>query len=277
MSTQAPMPEVRDFSFETGAEVPRYWHGGRRAVTLFFNNLSVFFPPGERFFVTSVKAFRDRIKEPQLAAEVKAFCAQEGIHSREHVRYNEMLRAQGYPIEVMEHRLTRLLNFVRWANTKRVQLAVTVCLEHFTALMAEFMLGPLSQKLLDGAHPTMAALWRWHAAEEIEHKAVAFDVYQKVGGYYLERAVVMLGTTFIFWFKVFEQQVRLMRADGLGASWTEWRALFRYVFQPGGLQTLVRPYLAFFKPSFHPWQHDNRALLEDWKREIERSPEYQGA
>lgn len=275
--SQSPMPEVRDFSFETGANVPRYWHGGRRALTLFFNNLSVFFPPGERFFVASVKAFRERIHEPQLAAEVKAFCAQEGIHSREHVRYNEMLRAQGYPIEVMEARLTRLLRFVRFSNTARVQLAVTVCLEHFTALMAEFLLGPLSRKLLEGAHPTMAALWRWHAAEENEHKAVAFDVYNKVGGYYLERAVVMLGTTLIFWFKVCEQQVRLMRADGIGASWAEWRALFRYLFQPGGLHTLVRPYLAFFRPSFHPWQHDNRALLEDWKRDVAQSAEYQSS
>ncbi len=274
--SQSPMPEVRNFSFETDASVPRYWHGGRRSVTLFFNNLSVFFPPGERFFVASVKAFRERIAEPKLAAEVKAFCAQEGIHSREHVRYNDMLRAQGYPVDALEGRLSRLLRWVRFTNTKRVQLAVTVCLEHFTALMAEFLLGTLSPKLLEGAHPTMAALWRWHAAEENEHKAVAFDVYNKVGGYYLERAVVMLGTTFIFWFKVFEQQVRLMRSDGIGASWSEWRALVRYLFQPGGLQTLLRPYLAFFKPSFHPWQHDNRALLEDWKQEVKQSPTYPG-
>lgn len=42
---------------------PKDWHGGRRAVTLFYDNLSTFFPPGERFFMASVKAFRNEVKD----------------------------------------------------------------------------------------------------------------------------------------------------------------------------------------------------------------------
>src|SRR4029077_2358080 len=111
-----------------------------------------------------------------LAEAVRAFYQQEGYHSREHVRYNEVVAAQGYPVAEMDARVGRLLRLVRRRAPKRRQLAATCALEHFTALMAHLFLS--DARLLDGAHPAMAALWRWHAAEENEHKAVAFDVYQ---------------------------------------------------------------------------------------------------
>lgn len=261
--------EVRNVQFPLGADVPKHWHGGRRSVTLFFNNLSIFFPAGERFFIASVKRYRDRIdrvNNERLRAEVAAFCAQEGIHGREHIRYNEMLRDQGYPAEELERRVKRILAVVTRVLPKRSQLAATCALEHFTALLAHFLLK--DPRLLGGAHPAMASLWRWHAAEENEHKAVAFDVYRLAGGHYLERAIVMAAASLIFWAKIAEQQVRLMKADGIVWSASEWRALFRFLFiEPGGMFSLLRSYLEYYRPSFHPWDLDNRDLLERWKAE----------
>jgi hypothetical protein len=267
------LPEVRNLQFAVGDQVPRYWHGGRKSVTLFFNNLSVFFPVGERFFIASMKAHKDVIRDPKLAAEARAFFAQEGIHSREHVRYNAMLRDQGYPIEAMELRVDKLLKLVTKLTPTRMQLGVTCALEHFTALMADLLLG--DDKLLEGADPVMARLWRWHAAEENEHKAVAFDVFKAAGGTYPERVWTMIGATLIFWAKVLEHQARMMKADGLLFSFKEWRALGRFLFvSPGGLGRLVPTYFSYYRPSFHPWDHDNTAMLEAWKLEIENAPEY---
>jgi predicted metal-dependent hydrolase len=271
--TAAPIPEVRNLQFATDARIPRFWHGGRKSVTAFFNNLSVFFPPGERFFINSVKAHRDFLKDPKLAAEARAFYAQEGIHSREHVRYNAMLREQGYPVEEMEKRVTELLASVSETWSDRMQLGVTCALEHFTALMADLVLN--DPRLLEGADPVMARLWRWHSAEENEHKAVAFDVFKAAGGTYIERAAAMIGATVVFWAKVVEQQVRMMHHDGTVLDAKEWAALLRFLFiEPGGLFRLFPTYFAYFRPGFHPWQHDNSALLEAWKLEIERAPEY---
>lgn len=267
------LPEVRNLQFAVGEKIPRYWHGGRKSVTAFFNNLSVFFPVGERFFIDSMKAHKDFIKDPKLAAEARAFYAQEGIHSREHVRYNAMLREQGYPVEAMEARIGSLLRLVQRLTPVRMQLGVTCALEHFTALMADLLLG--DDKLLEGADPTMARLWRWHAAEENEHKAVAFDVFKAAGGTYAERVWTMIGATIIFWAKVLEHQVRMMHADKMLFSFPEWRALGHFLFvDPGGLARLLPTYLSYFRPSFHPWDHDNTAMLEAWKREIENAPEY---
>jgi hypothetical protein len=260
----SPTIEVRNLRFETDERIPRYWHGGRRAVTLFYDTLSIFFPDGERFFIASVKAHRDRVSDPRLLDEVKAFIGQEGIHTREHIRYNEMLRAQGYPIEAMEKRVERILRRVSRRLPPRWRLAVTCNLEHFTALMGHFILR--DPRLLEGAHPQMAALWRWHAAEENEHKAVAFDVYLAAGGNWFERCFLMISTTIIFWVLVIEFQARLMHANGILFSIREWASLVDYLFfRPGGMFNLFLHYLDYYRPGFHPWDMDNKAIVEQWK------------
>src|SRR5687768_10066686 len=227
-------PELRDVRFTLGGDRPRYWFRGRRASTILLNNLSILFPEGESFFVRSVRRFAHLIEDPHLRDEVRAFCAQEGMHTREHAHYNAMLRSQGYRVDELEGRVERLLGLVTRFVPHRWQLAATACLEHFTATMG---LAVLEQRgIFDGADPTLAALWRWHAAEEYEHRTVAFDVYELAGGNYLERAAVMLTTTAIFWAKVFEQQVAFMRDDGIALDPREWFDLAHsLVVEPGML------------------------------------------
>lgn len=267
--------EVRDLQFDLSG-VPRAWHGGRQSITSFFNNLSTFFPAGERFFIESVRAHRAYITSDSLKRDAHTFYAQEGLHTREHARYNELLEAQGYPARSLDARVERLLGRVRKITTQRWQLAATCALEHFTAIMADWVLS--DPRLLEGADATMAALWRWHAAEESEHKAVAFDVYQEAGGFYAERCVVMVLASAIFWAKVAEHQVRLMHADQTVWSADEWSSLFKFLFrEPGGMQRLFPAWLEFFSPRFHPWQHDNRALLEAWREELASSAVYRAS
>jgi len=259
------LPEVRNLRFETGPSVPRYWHGGRRSVTTFFDNLSVFFPLGERFFVASVRAHEGRVEGESLRAAMRAFWGQEGVHAREHVRYNEMLAERGYPIEAMEARVGRLLHRATRRLPKRRQLAVTCALEHFTALMGQMVLRDPS--VLEGADATMAALWRWHSAEENEHKAVAYDVFQAAGGTYRERVSVMVMVSVIFWAKIVEQQARMMSVDGTAWSPAEWTKLGWFLFaSPGGMGGVAFHYLDYFRRDFHPNDIDSDGLLEAWKR-----------
>ncbi len=246
-------------------EVPRHWLGGRRSVTLFLDNLSTFFPLGERFFVQAANAHRPFVKDPRLEVALRLFAGQEGAHSREHARYNQRLRELGYPVEQMEARVDRLLRLVARVLPPRAQLAATCALEHLTALMAHMLLD--HPRALDGAHPTMAALWRWHAAEEGEHKAVAFDVYRAAGGPYWERAGLMVIASLVFWAKVGEHQVRMMHTDGIAGSPREWLALVRYwLFEPAHMARLAPRYLAYFRPRFHPSDLDDQAMVDTWKQ-----------
>jgi len=255
----APPLEIRDRRFATGPEVPRHWHGGRRSVTRFLDNLSVFFPHGERFFMASVQAFAGAVKDdPALRAAVRDFCAQEGIHRREHKKYNAMLAAQGLPVEAMEARVARILARAEKRLPKRWQLGATAALEHFTSLMGHQVLE--RPELLEGADETMAALWRWHSIEETEHKHVAYEVYLAAGGNYPERAVIMLVAAVIFWAKVIEQQARFMHADGDLFSLTEHARLQRFLWlTPGALPPMWREWLGWFRPGFHPNERDGSA------------------
>jgi len=258
--------EARNIRFATGSDVPRHWHGGHISVTSFFNNMSLFFPPGERFFVAAVNHYRDQIKNDLLREQVATFCSQEGFHSREHVRYNRMLDAQGYPATQLETRIERIVRWISRAVPWRFQLAATCALEHMTATLAHVLLG--DPEILEGANPVMAELWSWHAAEENEHKAVAFDVYKEVGGTYFERVRAMIWATVIFWSLVFDHQVRLMRRDGVLWSPRQWWGLFRFLYiRPGALRKMTPIYFQYFKRSFHPWDLDNRDLLEKWKEQ----------
>jgi uncharacterized protein len=268
-----PAIEVRNLSFPVDEKRARFWHGGRRAVTAYWDNLSIFFPEGERFFVESVNAHRHHVKDPALQEQVREFCAQEGFHRREHSRYNALLSSFGYPLASMEKRVLRLLNLVRWLLPKRSQLAVTVALEHFTALMGTLVFG--SRDELDGADPAMAAMWRWHALEENEHKAVAFDVFRAAGGGWFERCFFMLLTSIVFWGKVVEQQVRLMWADGTLFSAREHLDLFRFLFRGtnGGMQRLLPDYLSFYRPGFHPVKHGDAEKLAAWRAIALTSPD----
>jgi predicted metal-dependent hydrolase len=267
--------EVRNIHFDLDG-VPRYWHGGRRSMTLFLNNLSIFFPPGERFFIASVKALAGHVKDEKLRRDITLFCGQEGVHSREHVAYNRMLDRQGYPASAMQKGVERLLRFLPGRLPPLYQLAVTCALEHYTALVAHRLLS--KPKAFEGAHPAMAGLWRWHAAEENEHKSVAFDVYQAAGGPYLLRALIMMLTTLIFFAYVWIQQVRLMWVDGCLFSLREWVLLYRFLWvDPGTMRGIVRPYSAYFRPTFHPSDQDSQALVMAWKDELGRSPVYQRA
>lgn len=257
------VPTVRNLEFAVDEIVPRHWHGGKRAVSIFFDNLSVFFPEGERFFIKSVRRFADVVTDPTLKRDVAAFCGQEGVHTREHVRYNARLAEHGYPVAELESKVTRILARVKRRLPKRRQLAATCALEHFTATLGYFLLR--DPRLLDDAHPAMASLWRFHAAEEIEHRHVAFDVFRAAGGTYGERVTAMFLASVIFWAKIAEHQVKLMRADGCLYSLEEWASLFEYLFvNPGGLQDLFPIYLRYYKPSFHPMDEAFEGVLAGW-------------
>jgi hypothetical protein len=121
-------------------------------------------------------------------------------------------------------------------------------------------------EILAEAHPEMRRMWNWHAAEESEHKSVAFDVYEAAGGNTPERALVMVLATVVFWAVLAEQQVRLMHADGIATSPSEWVKLGRFLFgKPARLQRLALPLLDFFRPGFHPTDHGDLAFVEAWR------------
>src|SRR5580704_13366290 len=167
---------------ESFADVPRHFAadddliGSHLAATL-----SAVFPDGEDFFVRSVRHFRDQITDPALKRQVAGFIGQEAVHGREHRAFNDRLDELGYPTKRIERIVKRSLEFRERLLSDKSNLALTAALEHFTATLAELVLSSEDVRVQFG-HQAVLDLFVWHALEESEHKAVAFDVYKAVGG-----------------------------------------------------------------------------------------------
>lgn len=254
---------ARPLSSPEPARVERWWLGGDPVGTAVYNALSLTFPEGERFFIQSVRRFA-RDVSPKLAADIRAFTAQEGAHTREHLAFNRITADGGYAVEKIEARVRRVLNIVRWLPATS-QLAVTVALEHFTAIFAHALLA--DPRHLRGAPADIARLWRWHAVEEVEHKGVAFDVFLAATARkwplrrWQIRALAMALTTPIFLGLVAGAAVDLLKQDGR-SGWRAWRDVTRWLWREPGLLRAVRgDYAAFYRRGFHPWSIDDRHLI----------------
>ncbi|AHI28511.1 metal-dependent hydrolase [Marinobacter similis] len=254
--------------FEFGAQVPQYWMGENYLVSHTMNALSVLFPQGEQFFVDSVRAFRGILNDPKLKEEVRGFIGQEAMHSLEHTAMNQHVRDQGMPIEAMEEDLKVLLDAVRLLP-KRHQLAVTCALEHITAMMADMLLE--RDDVRDDMADSMRPLWVWHAIEETEHKAVAFDVFQQAGGTYTERTVYLAVSTAILGVVATWFTGRMMLNDRRNFSIKGTATgLWRLWGRNGSFSSLIPAWLEYFKPGFHPWDKDNSKLVAQFKAEIQQ-------
>ena len=259
-------PVRRDLRFNIPRAGINTWHPEGEHVSVFLNTLSMFFPMGERFFIDSVRHYRDKgaITDEKLLAEVQAFIGQEAMHGREHDDYNEAVAASGLPVDRQEQFVVRVLKLARQLPPS-MQLGATIALEHYTAIMADGLLR--DPELIKDAEPNMKALWNWHAMEETEHKAVAFDVYRTVMGKtpqaYAIRVITMALATVIFWSLVYPFFVQNVYKAGKATDVRGWWTSFQYQFgKIGFMRKLIPAYLDYFKPGFHPWDHDNSHFLD---------------
>ena len=241
----------------------RWWLGGDPIASAWFSSLSATFPRGEAFFIESVRACREGAS-PQLEREIGAFIAQEANHSREHLAFNRLLGSAGHDLSRIDARVDELLERTR--DRSPVQnLAATMALEHFTAIFAHDLLA--HPDMLDGCDPAIAALWRWHAIEEIEHKGVAYDTFRHATRdwprwrRWLVKAVMMMLISKTFFSNRTIDALDLLRQDGL-RGWRVWKRVAGFLLvRPGVLRRIFPAWLAYVAPGFHPWNHDDRALI----------------
>lgn len=268
-AASVPKIRVRRMDLDDPGAIPRWWFDGNPVQTHAANALNSLFPAGERFFMRSVRAYQDQIQDPVLLKEIRAFAAQEVNHGRAHDQMNVVLELQGYELKSF------LDWYERWAfgvveplAPKVIRLSVTVALEHLTASIAQ---DALSSPMMDSADPQLARLLRWHASEEIEHKAVAFDVLKRVDGRYVVRIAGMgIAVTLLLFFwtvgtrHLLKQEVALTRA-----RLAEERARMRRNGVNRG--RLLRGALGdYFKRTFHPDDHDDRGLASAYLASIGR-------
>lgn len=260
------LPKRRDIQFNLPADKIMNWHTDAGDIfTALLNTFSIVLPVGERFFIDAVRAHREMITDPDLKKAVTAFIGQEAMHGREHEAYNAALFARSPIAPKFEQLVSDIFVLLKKYLPPHMWLSGTIALEHFTALLADSLL--TEPRLFEGADPDFEAIWRWHALEETEHKAVAFDVWDTVKGRglvaYGERSLGLVIATVLFWGLVIPTFLIMLKDERKLTDLKGWRKFYWYTFGDiGALRIQLINYIDYFRPNFHPWDHDNRRCLE---------------
>lgn len=232
--------------------IPRYWFDGSPFLTHLLNVYTLLIPDNESYYIRQLKRCLKDIEDPHLKTQLLNFFRQEGQHGIEHRAFWSNLERQGLRYEGF----TRAVNFLIYRILepilpRPVHLANVACIEHINAYLGHFY---LSRGRLQGADEHMRLLFEWHFAEEIEHKAVAFDVFQTVSGSYPVRLFSAVLVFPLFYLINTVGLLYLLSRDGRLLERRTWRDFSRHLFTDGALMHDLRNIGRYLKPAFHPWQ-----------------------
>lgn len=257
----------RDLHFDM-TNVPKYWMNNDPWSTHWWNALLAAVPDGERWVMQCVRKNLVKLSDEKVRKAGIDFIKQEHYHAREHDIMNQAVMAHGVPVDQVEAAFKRIRTFLQKILSEDMQLSTMAAAEHFTGtISAVFVENPEIFKDFD---PALGAMIAWHMIEETEHKSVSFDVYQDAVGSYPKRIAGMVLMTGIFVAISEYQRLVLVAKDGHLFNWRSAIKGLKFQFtKPGFMRLLVKHYLPYYSPNFHPWDHDNRAQLRAWKDTFE--------
>ena len=255
---------VRKLQFNPKA-IRRHYFANSLVMSHMLTALSSTFPIGEQFFVHSIRNVRDKVKDEKLQAQITAFIGQEAMHSKAHAEFNDAWRSDDYHLDRFQAWLARKNEYVKNLHPK-IQLAITCAFEHFTALLGGYILR--HPEVLATLDEDAVKLWVWHAIEEIEHRAVAFDVYQAVYGDDKIRRMIMRSVTTGFASLTFYSATRLFLQDKAKSLPKVGGNIFGVYLLGKMFIQLLPEYLSYFKADFHPSEIDYTKIVNYWKERL---------
>ena len=248
---------VRKMSFDF-SNVPKDYLNGSLAKSHLFDGLNLLFPEGERFFMRAVRDGLHKIDDYDLKQQARGFFGQETQHAMEHEKFFDVLEINGYIFRDKLSKLDRFILKMRDILPADIRLSITAGAEHLTAVLGAMT---LSDEDIEKSHPAMRDLIQWHAIEEIEHKAIAFDVYQASNGNYILRITGYVIAMLFIHLSSSSMTKHFLLQDGYSKKEactllkeTQKKMLVRH-------KSFGKNLMAYFKPSFHPNSIDESGLV----------------
>lgn len=233
----------------------KYWFDNDPIKTLHANTLTSSIPYGERFFVISVIPYLKKIKDKNLKKATLQFIRQEINHSKIHYRLYYQTVKPFYPkLRIKNCFYQKIFFILAFLLGGKGRLAIVAAMEHFTAVSGAYYLQ--NPTLLLGMGNQISQIWRWHFTEELEHRALAFDIFHFTGRNYLLRVVGYWLAAFFLLTGFISTFFHMVSYDKLYQKRSFYRNSYQFFFGKSGLiRQLWRPYLSYLKPGFHPHTH----------------------
>jgi hypothetical protein len=171
------------FSFE---DVPFLWNPANPGFSIAMNKLSFFAIGFEKYICQAMQDVEPRIKDPAILAEVRAFRAQEGIHSNAHRRHVKALIKQYPGLQDALDKTIESYDELYASKPLEYHLAYIGGLESIFTPSFKLLLDH-RHLLFEGGDARVASLLLWHFCEEIEHRSSGLVIYNHVVGKYFYR------------------------------------------------------------------------------------------
>jgi predicted metal-dependent hydrolase len=275
---------------------PLHWIPHDPDAAYIMNSIHLLLPAGEFWFCRVYNKALPHVTDPRLRADVQGFVRQEAIHARSHqgalegylrrhgVEIDTVLRVANFvfgkmleekPLRLGKGLLARRLQkrLEKWQL--RQQLAIIAAVEHYTCVLGKWV---LEADALDAPNidPDLLDLFRWHGAEEVEHRCVAHELHAHLGGGTLERqAWALAGFPLLLGLLSFSA-MHLMKQDpavGRAFFFTRWERAARRGTLPT-LESLFGAALRYLDPRYHPADEASLGAALDY---FARSPAVQAA
>ena len=230
------------------------------------NGASLAMPYLEPFLIKNLREAVDTSEvlknNADLLADVRGFIGQEAQHYTNHRRYNEMLKANGYP-ELSDVEASIVADYKKFSKRSLAwRLAYSAGFETMTVGLTEWLMDN-KDELFGDADPVVSSLVLWHMVEETEHKTVAFDVYEAISGSYWMRALGLLCGSFHVGFISRRGYRAMLKRDGrwstLRSRLELWRMVSKFFRKVG--PAMLRGLL----PNHHPNQVIDPKWIVTWQ------------
>ncbi|HEU4361470.1 MAG TPA: metal-dependent hydrolase [Mycobacterium sp.] len=258
--------QARDVRFDW-TNLPVHYVPNEPFATHFWNVLHLLLPAGEEFFVEVFKQALPLIKDDQLRLDVQGFIGQEAIHSQAHAGVVDHLAGRGIDMSPFTDQMRWLFDKLlgdrpQWGKRRQQRwllerISLVAAVEHYTAILGEWIIDAPQLDIV-GADPVMLDMLRWHGAEEVEHKAVAFDVMRHLrAGYWRQVRTQLIVTPMMLWLWVrglrFMYSVDPELPRGTKPRWRDWFQVARRGLVPAPFE-FIPAITAYYRPDFHPSQ-----------------------
>jgi predicted metal-dependent hydrolase len=173
------------------AGLPAIWADNPQMVQC-FNAIGIVPAHIEPYLIKVLRKAREQLDPRQhadLIEDIDIFIKQEAQHLKLHVNLNKVIRDGGYD-GMADFEGAYAADYARFLRDKSLRWNMAYC-EGFEALgssTAQMMVDGILFESLGQSDPRPVELWKWHLAEEYEHRTVAFRTYQALYGHQPVRA-----------------------------------------------------------------------------------------
>jgi len=264
-----PRMTLRKMPFIFADKANAHWNFNKPEFSQVVNAASLAMPYLEPYLIRSMRKARSLISDKALQEALDQYVFQEAQHYKQHKKYNDSISANYDCAQFIEQRYAEDYKTLGERKSLKFNLAYAEGFESMALALGQMLIED-REFLFGGSESSTASLILWHFVEEIEHKNVAFDVFDHLYGSYFMRMWGLIYATGHIFLRTGQSYRALLKEDGLWSNYKSRKKLAKDLIRI--FANLTPRFLRICKPGYHPSQIADPEWALDWARLYKNDP-----